>query len=89
MEVDQKQIDEIMSDELAPTAYEESVLVPKLESIAELKGLRVFVFKGDTLKEYFSNVNPDLGIALMAKSEESARWNLQNFRKCYLIKLST
>lgn len=89
MEIKQEQVEEILFDELAPDLYQESEIVPKLESIAGLKGLQVFVFRDEGLKEYFSNVNPELGIALIAKDEDSARWNLQNFRKCYLIKLDT
>lgn len=87
MEINEEQVEQMLSNELAPTAYSESELIPKLEAIAALKGLKVYLFKDDTLKVYFSNVNPELGIAIMAKSEESARWNLLNLKKCYLVKL--
>lgn len=87
MEINEEQVEQILSNELAPTAHNESEIIPKLEAIAALKGLEVYLFKENALKVYFSNVNPELGIALMAKSEESARWNLQNLRKCYLVKL--
>lgn len=74
-------------DFLEVPAANESELVPLLEEIARLKGLKVFVFRTDELKKYLSNINPDLGIALMAKEESNARWNLTNMKKCYLIKL--
>lgn len=89
MEITQEQVTNILQGELAPNAYDESVLVPKLQAIAKLKDLEVFLFKDEGLKEYFSNINSALGVVLMARTEESARWNLQNFRKCYLVKLDT
>lgn len=87
MEINEEVVEKVLQDELAPDIYDESELIPKLESLAELKGLKVFLFQGEDLKKYFSNVSSEIGVALMASSEENARWNLQNFRKCYWIKL--
>lgn len=89
MEITQEQLDEYLAHELRPDIYNENEIVPKLEKIAKIKGLEVFMFRDEVLKKYFSNISSDLGIVLMAKTEENARWNLQNFRKCYLVKLDT
>lgn len=87
MEITQENVDKILHDELAPDIYAENDIVPKLEAIAAAKGLEVYMFRDGVLKEYFSNINPDIGIVLMAKNEENARWNLQHLRKCYFVKL--
>lgn len=65
----------------------ESDLIPLLEKEAELKGLKVFIFSNEELKLYFSPVNEIIGMALLARDEDSARFNLRNLRRCYLIQL--
>jgi hypothetical protein len=65
----------------------EEDLIPILEMEAKNKDLSVFIFKGKELKEYYPNANEAVGVALLAKTERSAIFNLQNLRRCYLIKL--
>jgi len=66
----------------------ESDLIPLLEKEAEMKGLKVFVFNNEQLiEERFKPVNEVIGVALVAKNEDTARFNLRNLRRCYLIQL--
>lgn len=65
----------------------ESELIPLLEKEAHYKGLKVFVFSNEDLKKYFNPVNEIIGMALLARDEDSARFNLRNLRRCYLIQL--
>ena len=66
----------------------ESDLIPLLQKEAEIKGLRVFVYNNEQLiEENFKPVNEIIGVALVARDEDSARFNLRNLRRCYLIQL--
>ena len=66
---------------------EQDVIMPVLNKEAQIKGLKVYLFKDAELKDVYPNANPDVGIALLAKNEDSAKWNLQNLRRCYLVRL--
>lgn len=66
----------------------ESDLIPLLEKEAEMKGLKVFIFNNEQLiEERFKPVNEIIGVALVARDEDTARFNLHNLRRCYLIQL--
>lgn len=61
-------------------------LLPLLQMEAKSKGLNVFVFTYEDLKDDFFLRSEKLGIALLAKDEDNAKYNLNNLRRCYLIK---
>lgn len=65
----------------------QDVIMPVLNKEAEIKGLNVYLFKDEELREFYSNANKDVGVALLAKDNSNARWNLQNLRRCYLVKI--
>lgn len=65
----------------------QSELMPVLEGVAELKGLQVFLFKGEELREYYGVHSEKIGVALMAKTKDNAIHNLRRLSKCYLIEL--
>lgn len=61
-------------------------LLPLLQIEAKSKELNVFVFTYEDLKDDFFLRSEKLGIALLAKDEDNAKYNLNNLRRCYLIK---
>lgn len=65
------------------------IIMPILEKEAEIKGLKVFLFKDEQLREYYANANPEVGVVLLARDESSAKFNIQNLRRCYLVNLHT
>lgn len=66
---------------------DKDIIIPILEKEAQIKNLKVFLFKDEELREYYANANPDVGIALLARDESSAKFNIQNLRRCYLVNL--
>ena len=65
----------------------EEEMLDKLGQVAESKGLKVFVFKGKDLEKEYPESNPAVGVALMSKDEDSAKWNLRNLRRCLLFRI--
>jgi len=61
-------------------------LLPMLKIEADSKNLKVFVFNNEEIKKYFTPKSDNLGIALLAKDEDNAIYNIKNLRKCYLIR---
>jgi hypothetical protein len=64
------------------------IITPILEKEAEIKRLKVFLFRDEELKKYYANANPDVGVILLARDESSAKFNIQNLRRCYLVNLT-
>lgn len=60
-------------------------LLPLLRA-EELKGLKIFIFKNEELKQYFDPKFKNVNVATLAKTEDSAIWNLQNYKHSYLFK---
>ena len=63
-------------------------LLPLLLQEANSKGLNVYVFKKEDFKDIYEVQSEKLGIALLAKNEDCARYNLRNLRRCYLIRFN-
>ena len=63
-------------------------LLPLLLQEANSKGLNVYVFKKEDFKDIYEVQSDKLGIALLAKNEDCARYNLRNLRRCYLIRFN-
>lgn len=63
-------------------------LLPILEKEANSKGLNVYVFTNEEVNKYFTTKSKYLGMALLAKDEDNALWNLKNLRKCYMIRFT-
>lgn len=60
-------------------------LLPLLKA-EEAKGLKIFIFKNEELKEYFDPKNKNVNVVTVAKTEDSAIWNLKNYKHSYLFK---
>lgn len=63
-------------------------LLPLLLQEANSKGLNVYVFKKEDFKDIYEVKSEKLGIALLAKNEDCARYNLRNLRRCYLLRFT-
>lgn len=63
------------------------ILTPILEKEAQIKNLKVFLFKDEELQRYYKDANPDVGVMLLAKDESNAKFNIENLRRCYLVNL--
>ena len=61
-------------------------LLPWLEELAKAKNLNVYVFDNEETTKYYNTKSDTLGIALLAKDEDNALYNIKNLRKCYLIR---
>lgn len=61
-------------------------LLPWLEELAKAKNLNVYVFDNEETTKYYNTKSDKLGIALLAKDEDNALYNIKNLRKCYLIR---
>jgi hypothetical protein len=79
-----------MVENSKPTTAEEvikgSEFLPLLKLEAEERNLNVYVFDNEEVKKYYNTKSEDLGIALLAKDEDNAKYNLRTLRKCYLIR---
>jgi hypothetical protein len=79
-----------MNENEKPQEVEDVLLatefLPLLEQEAQRKGLNVYVFGYDEVTPYFGLKSDKLSIALLAKDEDNARYNLRNLRRCYLIR---
>lgn len=63
-----------------------SEFLPLLKRQAEYLKLNVYVFNKEDFKDLFEVKSERLGIALLAKDVDNARYNLKNLRRCYLIR---
>lgn len=61
-------------------------LLPFLQAAAVQKNLNVYVFSSEEVKNFHELKSEKLGVALLAKDEDNARYNLQNLRRCYLVR---
>lgn len=61
-------------------------ILPFLQAEAKIKNLNVYIFDNDEVKNYYDLKSETLGVALLAKDEDNARYNLKNLRRCYLIR---
>ena len=62
---------------------EELLLLRHREALS--KGLKVFVFEEEDLKSLFSLKKDNIAVALLAKNEDNAIYNLKNQHKCYVM----
>lgn len=62
---------------------EELLLLLHREALS--KGLKVFVFEEEDLKSLFSLKKDNIAVALLAKNEDNAIYNLKNQHKCYVM----
>ena len=60
-------------------------LLPLLRA-EEAKGLKIFIFKNEELKQYFDPKFKNVNVVTIAKTEDSAIWNLKNYKHSYLFK---
>ncbi|MDA3854660.1 MAG: hypothetical protein PF569_00265 [Candidatus Woesearchaeota archaeon] len=63
----------------------ETELLPTLKKEAALKGLEVFIFRGEELDKFYKTRYDNIAVALLAKNKENAEWNLKSLRRCYLM----
>ena len=59
-----------------------------LEKEAELKGLKVYIFNNEEITKYYNVADKNIGVALLAKDDNNALFNLKNLRKCYAINVN-
>jgi len=62
-------------------------LLPLLTKEAEIKNLKIFIFKNEEIKEFFETKTDQVGVVLLAKNKDNALNNLKNLRKCYAVKI--
>jgi hypothetical protein len=51
------------------------------------KDLKVFVFKEEELKKYFTVKYKEIAVVTIARNLDSAIWNLKNYKHSYLAKI--
>lgn len=62
-------------------------LISLLQDEAKKLGLNIYVFSNEEVAKYFTTKSNKVGVILLARDEDNARVNLQNKRKCYVVKL--
>lgn len=66
------------------------LLEEELEQILLIESTRlnlsIFKFIGEELKKYHNPANESIGVMLLAKDNDNARYNLANLRRCYLYR---
>lgn len=83
--IEVKEDTEITDEKIELTHIDE--IMPYLEIEASKKGLKAFVFNNEQVNKFFKTDNSELSIVTLAKSEESAIWNLANLKHCYSVKI--
>ena len=63
-----------------------SSFLPLLEMEAKSKNLKIFIFEKEDLEKHFTLKYPDIEAIVVSKNEDTALWNLKNFKHSYLVK---
>lgn len=59
-----------------------------LEKEAELKGLKVYIFNNEEIAKYYNVADKNIGVALLAKDDNNALFNLKNLRRFYIVNVN-
>lgn len=59
-----------------------------LEKEAELKGLKVYIFNNEEITKYYNVADKNIGVALLAKDDNNALFNLKNLRRFYIVNVN-
>ena len=59
-----------------------------LEKEAELKGLKIYIFNNEEIAKYYNVADKNIGVALLAKDDNNALFNLKNLRRFYIVNVN-
>ena len=59
-----------------------------LEKEAELIGLKVYIFNNEEIAKYYNVADKNIGVALLAKDDNNALFNLKNLRRFYIVNVN-
>lgn len=62
-------------------------LYPLLDKEAKSKGLQIFIFDKEDLKEFFIPRFNNIAVVTIAKNQDNAKWNIKNYKHSYLIQV--